>query len=167
MGIFEWARPGWAWTLLAPLVLWWLLRLRHRPPSVVTGTWRLWKEVARDAPQRAKVLKRGTPPWVWFCLAALLSGALALTGPRTRSEAAPRLYTIVVDPTLSMDLELEGDETRRESALARARRWIEAEVGDRDVVRWLPGVFAFDREGVEPGREPPPSVLSSPGRPRP
>jgi len=110
------------------------------------------------------MLKRGTPPWVWFCLGALLAGALALTGPRTRTEAAPRLYTIVVDPTPSMDLPVEGNETRRERALARVRRWMDEKVRRRDVVRWLPGLPASVADSSEGGGgavgfEPPASVL--------
>jgi len=110
--------------------------------------------------------KRGTPPWVWVCLGALLVGALALTGPRTHTELLPRRYTIVVDPTPSMDLPVEGGETRRERALARVGRWLEEEVRAGDVVGWLPGLRAPAAQlpggaGTAVGLEPPASVQRS------
>jgi len=143
MGTLDWARPGWALAFLLPLLLWLLLRLRHRPPSVVTGTWKLWREVAREAPKSAPVLKRGTPPWVWFCVASLLSGALALTGPRALSVEPPRVVTLVVDPSPSMDLPLDEARslTRRHRALELAALWVEEELEPEDLVRWVvPGI---------------------------
>jgi hypothetical protein len=144
-GAIEWARPLWGWSLILPLVLLVWLRLSHRPPSVVTGTLKLWKQVAEHSPRSARVVQRGTPPWVWFCAAALLFGILGLMGPRLHKETPPRRFAVVVDPSPSMDLAyLEqagyasgGEPTRRDRALERASAWLEANASDRDRVRWV------------------------------
>ena len=74
MGIFEWARPGWAWTLLAPLVLWWLLRAI--PPSPRRQTFpgvRLLLGLEDEERQTHKT------PW-WLLLLRMLALAAAIIG---------------------------------------------------------------------------------------
>ena len=140
-----WARPAGAWAFALPVALWLLSRWRARPPSIATGTLALWKEVAGPDPRRAARRRPGTPPATRWTVAALVLGALALSGPRQRGAELPRVWTLVVDhrPSTALPVRARADgEPRLRVALALALEWLEERLGPRDRVRWISPVRA-------------------------
>ncbi|MCC7509830.1 MAG: VWA domain-containing protein [Planctomycetes bacterium] len=114
----------WAITLLAPLLL--LYMLRHRPvrrrvPSVL-----LWAGVAEAQVSTSPFQRLRKSVSLFMMLAALLAMLLALSGfriPRGSPQGLP--ITIVVDATAGMGAR-EGDRTRLDLARDLARQVIDA-----------------------------------------
>ncbi|MBK8206010.1 MAG: BatA domain-containing protein [Planctomycetes bacterium] len=114
----------WALTLLAPLLL--LYMLRHRPvrrrvPSVL-----LWAGVAEAQVSTSPFQRLRKSLSLFLMLAALLAMLLALSGfriPRGSPQGLP--ITIVIDATAGMGAR-EGDRTRLDLARELAREVIEA-----------------------------------------
>ena len=148
---FLWSRPAGLAALLLPVLLLLLARIRTKPPDVPTGTFALWQRIAAALPSEARSHRPRIPLTTWILALALLSGALALAGPRFEAPAGPRTWTVIVDRSPSTSLPWvapgakpvgEQGETRLARALDAARSWLSDHAGAADRLRW-----------VSPGRE--------------
>ena len=143
------ARPLGLVALLLPALLLLTARRWRRPPSEVTGTLEVWREVASGEPPGGR--HRRLPPALLFLIAALTLGALALAGPRGGARAG-RSWHVVVDRSPSMDLPHADGGTRGERALAAAEAWLADARRPTDRVAWSAHAgaswAALDRAGV-------------------
>lgn len=102
--------------LVAPLVLWYVLRARR--PRMEIGSVFLWQRTEHSV-AAAVPWERFRPDWTfWLVLAAVLAGALALARPTTPVEATLGDHAVlIVDTSASMGADEQGP-----SRLELARR---------------------------------------------
>ena len=123
LAALEWTRPAGLWALALPLVLWLASLRRERPRPTPVGTFELWR--ALPAGVEGGRTRRRLPPGRALLILALVSGALALGGPRRTGPGVERTVRVVVDPSPSLFLTHtdgsgapSGEGTRLERALA-------------------------------------------------
>lgn len=105
--------------LVAPLVLWYVLRPR-RPKVDVASTY-LWRRTERSVAAAVPWQRFRADRTFWLVAAAVLAGALALARPAVPSSTVLGDHTVLVlDTSLSMSADEDGP-TRLELARRRAR----------------------------------------------
>ncbi|MDP6838654.1 MAG: BatA domain-containing protein [Planctomycetota bacterium] len=109
-GTFDWARPAGLWALALPLLVLLASFLGRRPREVFTGTLGLWRELETENSARGARRSWHLPASRYLLLLALLSGALALAGPRWALPVERDTYRVIVDRSPSMYLPLSGKE---------------------------------------------------------
>lgn len=158
----EFQRAAALFLLALPLILW-LLARRPRPPRErATGTLAIWREVLDLAVATPASRCRGVPPGLYLLLLGLVSGTLALAGPRQSREAAPE-WRVVLDTRANLFLPWRadgaeaGEQRRIDVALAAAREWIDGPA------LWMR--FEDERWETERGVEPPAAWLRATNHP--
>ncbi len=164
----EWARPGGAWALLLPLLVWLLAKRGLGAVPVWSGTLSLWRLAGAHAAPRERRARR--LPWtVRLLLLALVTGALALAGPRAPLPEGMRAWSVVVDRSPSMYLpwstQASRAGTRLERALVEARAALESVGEASDGLVWLCYVDGVAQS--ESGADLPPEWLLAPRAPQP
>ncbi|MDZ4774466.1 MAG: hypothetical protein SGI72_15165 [Planctomycetota bacterium] len=140
IGSLEFARPSLlALSLVVLIVLWFARRAAAHPLIDATGTLEIWKRATSEKPRSAP--KPRIPPAVWWLAAALVSGVVALAGPRTKQTSSSNSLLVVVDRSPSMYLS-DGTKTRLAHALSIARTKITALAFDE--VTWIAPPYADD-----------------------
>lgn len=144
--LLEWARPGWAWSLLVPLGWLVLARFGVKPRVRASATTRLWRELASETGHGTVSMRLWRSPVLWLVASALTLAALALAGPRRAQAEAPVTWHVVCDPSpstavpfLAGDSEsVRGEPTRIRRAAASAANLLQElwRPGDRALWSW-------------------------------
>lgn len=126
-----------------------------RAVEVVLGTLG-WLEGDGISKQVARGSRRRIPAHVWLVAAALALVSVAWSGPRWGRGAAPRVWTIVVDPSSAMALPApDSSRTRLEVGVERAARFVAELARPDDRVRWIApdGAEHVTEPGASPAHE--------------
>lgn len=143
---FSLERPLGLVALVLPLVVWIWARRDAAPHPIATGTLAIWQLVAQRDPGSGRRRRARASPALWCALAALVSGALALAGPRLSVAPAARTWRIHVDRRPAMFLR-DAPSTRLDQGLATARRWLADVRRPGDELVWIDA----SREAARPG----------------
>jgi hypothetical protein len=164
MSALVWTRP-WgfaAWLLPIAVVL--LARRAQRARIVATGTLEIWERVAAELASTGRRARGRLSLAAWAAIAALVLGALALSGPSPARASPARTWHAYLDRRPGIFLP-DGDATRIQRAVALARAWLDDEARSRDVIEW--NALVGPGNVTSSGRAPPDDWLRAPRVPLP
>lgn len=135
----EWARPGWVWSLVVPLLWLVLARFGVKPRVRASATTRLWAELASERGRGSVSMRLWRSPVLWLVALALALAACALAGPRRVSATEPVTWQVLCDPSAAAAVPYRArPDAAIDPGLSRVRR---AAQGAAELLAelWRPG----------------------------